>query len=208
MLVIQAMYVPLRNKFWENSEMEGVILHCPYIFAESTLKFKLCTLVSNSVSYLDSTENFSFFFQNWFLRLLVFHIYWEFSISIETTLIIYDNRSFWHYKGHLKGYIIQILTSSLKKLQHSYLMITFLLTPFWESFGSIKIVQWATYENTPCFWNIVVNTMVQELLELCILLAANKISHLNLLASTSNVATQMAATIFSVILLVYHQASP
>lgn len=145
MLVIQAMYVPLINKFWDNSEMEVVILHCSYILAESTLKFKLCTPVSNSVSYLDSTENFSVFFQKWFLRLLVFHIYWKFSISIETPLIIYNNMSFWHYKGHLKGYIIQILTWSLKKLQHSYLMIIFLLTPFWESFGLMKIAHKVSY---------------------------------------------------------------
>lgn len=52
---------------------------------------------------------------------------------------------FWNYKGHWKGYIIQILTWSLMKLQHFNLMIIFLLAPFWVSFGSMKIVHTVSY---------------------------------------------------------------
>lgn len=55
--------------------MEGVILHWSCILTESTLKFKLCRPVSNSVSYLDSTENFNVFLQNLILKVAVLHIY-------------------------------------------------------------------------------------------------------------------------------------
>lgn len=106
MLAIQSMHVPLINKFWENSKMEGILLNWSCILTESTVKFKLCIPVSNCVSYLDSTENFNVFFQNLFLKVAVLHIYWEFSISKETPLIIWNNMSFWHYKGQWKGYII------------------------------------------------------------------------------------------------------
>lgn len=102
------------------------------------------------------------------------------------------------------GYIIQILRWPLMKLEHSYLMIIFMLFSFWVSSSSMKIgTEWVPYENTHCFWCIVVNMKLQELLVLCILPTANNISHLNLLLSTLNVSTQMTVTNLSVMLLVY-----
>lgn len=47
------------------------------------------------------------------------------------------------------------------------------------------------------------STRQYKLLVLCIPLTANKISHLNLFSSTSNVSNQMTVTNLSVILLVY-----
>lgn len=68
----------------------------------------------------------------------------NFQFPKRPPLIIW-NMSFWHYKRHWKVYIIQILRWSLMKLQHSFLMIIFLLNTFLVSFGSMKIVHTVSY---------------------------------------------------------------